>query len=641
MLGLDSDEIVVSRRGGGGTNGASSFGRIGAMASTMITDNVDDDKLNEQKTDAIVWKLLANAEESDDEMWVRVVAGIIREMMFHSSSNKEKETTDGTAIEEETEAQKQLRKITTSILSTIHKSSQKASQTLQEAQHQLLDNEDTDETSTEHQEQLLDSCCIGVDLCPTYVPIRYTLLPSVLVRDILIIPEVGGEEGSSSSTCNNPHFVSNVNAGVLKVDEDVESRRAEEESKEMMVQKQQRTGGAGSGSKGIAGRRGGGVVGRGGGSRNGGVTSSVGNPLGGRAQGAVLAGRMRGRFANVAERGAAGRGSADRGASLFRPNSGRGTVGGRSAGRMAGGGRMIAGRSAGRATGGRLGMAGRGRLGTAGGRSGSLSRLVAGAGRGGRSAPLQRRAPGAARALLSSTGRGGGGAGGGGGGESKMKMIDASEVEGLNRELGERTKLENMSTVEQRKAERKRKLLEKAAESGLRGSANKRSKIETVAQAAQNNNDGDGDDDDEDDDDVGNADGWAPLPAFAPLPRAPPTQQAAPVQELSQQHQQQHQQQQQQIQQQGKAAYESLLQKSNKLSPADRQQIQQFFHNRALSIPLPIPPGGDEATGIWKVKLNEDKTSNPMTGEVTKETLYLELDYRNFGYKKTRKIKQK
>merc|ERR1712194_130873 len=89
------------------------------------------------------------------------------------------------------------------------------------------------------------------------------------------------------------------------------------------------------------------------------------------------------------------------------------------------------------------------------------------------------------------------------------------------------------------------------------------------------------------------------------------------------------------------AYWEALLTKSNVLSTEGRQYVTQFFANRASQQQLPIPPGGDATTGMWKVKLNEEKTIDPTTGESVKETLYLELDYRTYGYKKTRKVKRK
>jgi len=87
--------------------------------------------------------------------------------------------------------------------------------------------------------------------------------------------------------------------------------------------------------------------------------------------------------------------------------------------------------------------------------------------------------------------------------------------------------------------------------------------------------------------------------------------------------------------------WESLLEKSNKLSDEDRQNIRLFFENRTVNPAnsLTRPPATDES-GVWRCKLNEEKQTSE-TGEMVKETLYLDLDYNTLGYKKTRKIKKK
>ena len=41
------------------------------------------------------------------------------------------------------------------------------------------------------------------------------------------------------------------------------------------------------------------------------------------------------------------------------------------------------------------------------------------------------------------------------------------------------------------------------------------------------------------------------------------------------------------------------------------------------------------------MKLNEEKAVDEQTGEQVKETLYLELDYGTFSFKRTRKVKRK
>ena len=106
--------------------------------------------------------------------------------------------------------------------------------------------------------------------------------------------------------------------------------------------------------------------------------------------------------------------------------------------------------------------------------------------------------------------------------------------------------------------------------------------------------------------------------------------------QTSLQQQQYYQQQQQQQQQQKPAApqqnWHQLLEKSNKITSTDRERVEHFFTSRYNPTPQ-IPK--------YKIKLNEDKTIDPSTGQAIKETLYLELDYGTFGYKMLRKVKKK
>jgi hypothetical protein len=74
------------------------------------------------------------------------------------------------------------------------------------------------------------------------------------------------------------------------------------------------------------------------------------------------------------------------------------------------------------------------------------------------------------------------------------------------------------------------------------------------------------------------------------------------------------------------------LEKSNRLSAEDRERIRQFFVDRIN--PTPDIP-------IHRLKLHEEKFSEAGTAVTVKETLYLELDYNTFGFKKLRKIKRK
>ena len=80
------------------------------------------------------------------------------------------------------------------------------------------------------------------------------------------------------------------------------------------------------------------------------------------------------------------------------------------------------------------------------------------------------------------------------------------------------------------------------------------------------------------------------------------------------------------------AVPDGLLSKSNKLGSADRSRVERFFSDR-------FNPTPDQMT--YKMKLNEERSTDAETGQSIKETLYLELDYSTFGYKKTRKIKKK
>lgn len=74
------------------------------------------------------------------------------------------------------------------------------------------------------------------------------------------------------------------------------------------------------------------------------------------------------------------------------------------------------------------------------------------------------------------------------------------------------------------------------------------------------------------------------------------------------------------------------LEKSNRLSMEDRERVRQFFVDRTN--PTPDVP-------IHRLKLHEEKSIEAGTGLTIKETLYLELDYNTFGFKKLRKIKKK
>ena len=76
---------------------------------------------------------------------------------------------------------------------------------------------------------------------------------------------------------------------------------------------------------------------------------------------------------------------------------------------------------------------------------------------------------------------------------------------------------------------------------------------------------------------------------------------------------------------------ELLREKSNKLSQDDRLRIAQFFTDHFNPTPEQLS---------YKVKLHEERTVDPKTGEQIKETFYLELDYQTFTSKQSKKIKR-
>lgn len=429
MLALDDDNTVsksslATNSGGGGGMG------------------IDGGNNDGRKVDQLVHQLLTQAEEKDDEMWVRVIAGIVRSIMFRQPKKDDgrEELGDGRMTtmamdsenvngkmedERDTESGKQLRKIVTEILHCGFEES-------------IPKHNDSNQNNSG------GGFGNGVDVDPLFVPMHYALLsPSTLCT---ILPEVGCIDAAASTTSSSfatAHFSPNMDASILHVDALAEDSRSRDEEKvrddqrkELLAaekqQQQQQTNGHGLV---VDGRNSNGSGGRG-------PVPPIGRgpqPLSGQLMG------RGGRFANMAGRdGRGGRGINNHGASssslFLRPASSAVGRGGLAAGR----GRMD----------GRVG--GRSSSAAVAGRSGSLSRLL-GTGGGGRGR-------GAVAVASSAAGRGGGSGGG-------VKMLDASDVEGLNRERAERESLSaGLSSVEARKMERKRKLMEDAAASGLKRS---------------------------------------------------------------------------------------------------------------------------------------------------------------------------
>uniref|UniRef100_A0A7S1BIZ4 Uncharacterized protein n=1 Tax=Corethron hystrix TaxID=216773 RepID=A0A7S1BIZ4_9STRA len=83
----------------------------------------------------------------------------------------------------------------------------------------------------------------------------------------------------------------------------------------------------------------------------------------------------------------------------------------------------------------------------------------------------------------------------------------------------------------------------------------------------------------------------------------------------------------------GQESWRALLVQSNVLSDEDRRRIEMFFTTQTNPTP-------EKKT--FRIKLHQEKRPDDSgTGGVVRETLYLELDYETFGYKKLRSTKKK
>ena len=180
--------------------------------------------------------------------------------------------------------------------------------------------------------------------------------------------------------------------------------------------------------------------------------------------------------------------------------------------------------------------------------------------------------------------------------KSKMKMIDVTEVQGLNKEHKQReVKLAKEESKEVKMLARKRKIMEAAAEKGLVVLP----KIRKLEESAQKGK---------------------PVikkpqqPAATGAPASDAANNNAGGDDDSNQEWQ-----------------VILNERSNKLSPEDRSRVEQFFTNRYN--PTPDQP-------VYKMKLHEERTTDPKTGQAMKNTFYLELDYATFTSKQSKKTKR-
>lgn len=238
-----------------------------------------------------------------------------------------------------------------------------------------------------------------------------------------------------------------------------------------------------------------------------------------------------------------------------------------------------------------------------------------------------------------------------GAGSSKMKMIDINEVKDLNVKQQEQNNEETMTKINSKK----RRLQVKATtgehdgtsvpdngknDNGRKGEFGaptikvnvKRSRIESSREEQHNGNQGENENVSQEQHESPAGAGVNNMNMTSHIDvtsiAAPPTQQhnipptdtapaPAPVHV--------------QAPPQEQLDWHQLLEKSNKITPADRARVEQFFTTQYNPTP---------GENVYKMKLHEEKTMQPDGGTV-KETLYLELDYTTFGFKKLRKIKKK
>ena len=518
-----------------------------------------------------------------EDEWVRVLASLVQSAMFYKDEPQE----------EKERCTKHLEDVAKGI---IRKVCERA-----EASIEAEASSEGGETNTSTPASGSTSTRANLDPMH-FVPQSLALLSPSDVK--VCIPE----------SASNTDFTVNIDAPILKVDADVEQSRADEETKELenrerthrMAQQQQKLQGIGTGGA-SAGGRGRGVGGRAGAAGRGIPSrSALGAGRGGRGLGrqsaagpdtASLFIRSKKPTASTAT---LGRGTArallGRGRGATGPGGGRGAAG-------AGRGRGMGRGSAAAAVGKSLGVPTKKPI-AMGNTSKRLGGKAAAAmsGSGGATAPGVGAVGGAAASstLKGRAGRAMKASASGVGGRSKMMMIDSAEVEKLNKE---KQAAAAEDTAQTSGKSRKRKIMEAAAaeeaakrSKSITGTAVPSAPAEPSPQQAS-------------------VAVEPPAAAAAPVTNVPPvaTKAAASVP--------------------GSAAVpDGLLAKSNKLSTADRSRVERFFSDR-------FNPTPDQTT--YKTKLNEERSTDAETGQSIKETLYLELDYMTFGYKKTRKIKKK
>lgn len=154
------------------------------------------------ETTVEIHKILHQAQEAPaHEEWVRAIAGLIQGIMFERTEDRNQMDSEDTGSHEQNEDG-----------STRTCRGEEAQTLLDGVCDEVLE-----KVENAVQESLQDET-LPPDLNATFVPYRFSLLPAGVSKRL--IPEACGE---------NPHFKVNRDAAVLKIDEDLELKRAKDE----------------------------------------------------------------------------------------------------------------------------------------------------------------------------------------------------------------------------------------------------------------------------------------------------------------------------------------------------------------------------------------------------------------------------
>lgn len=557
------------------------IGLLGLEPNITVLYNEDHMKFHESIKE-LLNSLNGEEKEKKFDKWVIVTAGIVRNKLFGSDLKKcngDDAKDDVNVLNHRNKkTDDTISKAADAIIKSITEASKDAVDFRNEAEVALTTTNPSEEDE-KRMETLLDSFHIGADMNPNFVPWYYGLCSSKTINEIL--PEI-------DEKCD---FIVNEAADILKVDERLDRRQAEEEKKEEESRKRLQS---------LAQAKKASSVNNG--QKNNGVTGS--NPIKRRGIAAGTVGRSTGN---------------DTAALMMRSKVSQST---KSSGSISS------------------------RLGTTNAAGGKMRKLGLGRGAaadlvGGKSLanPMSQMNKSRA-ALLSSKSKLGMVPGGRTAmrTKTKMKMIDVSEVGDLKKEDEERNK---RLTIEEKRENKRRKIMENARAKGLKTSKKWGDKSTYTNPNDEPRNDTNSKA-------IASEDGNQKTSSDTqvhPLDQHDMTFLDPSIYQnpenlgfdwnMDQGHEQQQQYVNANIQQQNNmqsSIPHGLLTKSNKLGPEDRERVMQFFSMRHN--PTPEAP-------VYKMKLNEERSIDPETNMTIKETLFLELDYRTFQYKMSKKIKKK